>query len=100
MLVLAGQEEEDQARDQNPGELARRDQYHSTGGHSERSGGRLANSMFMFLLSVKMNGDVKLGLEYEQPHMSARDAATRLKLRLSALLVSLKKTNCPKLTAL
>lgn len=49
MLVLAGQEEEDQARDQNPGELARRDQYHPSGGHSERPSGRLANSMFMFL---------------------------------------------------
>lgn len=67
MLVLAGQEEEDQARDQNPGELARRDQYHPSGGHSERPSGRLANSMFVFLLSVRMNQDVKLGLEYEQP---------------------------------
>lgn len=40
-MELAGEEEEDQARDQDPGEPARRDQHHPTGGHSQRPSGRL-----------------------------------------------------------
>lgn len=39
-MESAGQKEEDQARDQDPGEPARGDQYHSAGGHGERPGGR------------------------------------------------------------
>lgn len=38
----AGEEEEDQARDQDPGEPARRDQHYPTGGHSQRPSGRLS----------------------------------------------------------
>lgn len=56
LMELAGQEEENQARDQDPGEPARRDQHHPTGGHSQRPGGRLANGMsvlqYVFRLSV------------------------------------------------
>lgn len=45
----AGQEEEDQARDQNPGEPARRDQHYPTGGHSQRPSGRLSQGMSVLL---------------------------------------------------
>lgn len=34
LMELASQEEEDQARDQDPGEPARRDQHYPIGGHS------------------------------------------------------------------
>lgn len=44
-VELAGQEEEDQARDQDPGEPARGDQHYPTGGHSQRPSGRLAYGM-------------------------------------------------------
>lgn len=44
-VKLAGQEEEDQARDQDPGEPARRHQHNSTGGHSQRPSGRLADGI-------------------------------------------------------
>lgn len=40
-VELAGKEEEDKARDQDPGEPARRDQYYSTSGHSKRPSGRI-----------------------------------------------------------
>lgn len=47
----AGQEEEDKARDQDLGELERRDQHYPTSGHSQRPSGRSAvttrNSMFV-----------------------------------------------------
>lgn len=48
-VELAGQEEEDQARDQDPGEPARGDQHHPTGGHSQRPSGRLTNGMSVLL---------------------------------------------------
>lgn len=39
-LDSAGQKEEDQAGDQDPGEPARGHQHHPAGGHGERPGGR------------------------------------------------------------
>lgn len=41
-VELAGEKEKDKARDQDPGEPARRDQYYSTSGHSERPSGRIS----------------------------------------------------------
>ena len=52
LVQLARQKEEDQAGDQDPGELARRDQHHPTGGHSQRPSGRTATC------PVKMSGRV------------------------------------------
>lgn len=45
----ACQEEEDQARDQDPGEPARRDQHHPTGGHSQRPSGRFSHGVYVLL---------------------------------------------------
>ena len=42
-MELAGQEEKDQARDQDPGEPARRDQHHPAGGHRQRPRGKVPN---------------------------------------------------------
>jgi len=43
----AGEEEEDQARDQDPGKPSRGDQHNPTGGHGQRPGGK-ACSLFIF----------------------------------------------------
>lgn len=49
-VELAGEEEKDKARDQDPGESARRDQYYSTSGHGERPSGRISK-LFSEVLS-------------------------------------------------
>lgn len=41
-VEVAGEEEKDKARDQDPGEPARGHQHHSAGGHGERPSGRIS----------------------------------------------------------